>query len=75
MGLTFDTLNDVFKRKNYLYVITRFQNSCLITFLKKNTEAATGGADAVTGGFLLKNVFQKISLISQENTCVEAFLK
>ena len=56
-SLTFDTLNDVLKRKNYLYVITRFRDSCLIAFLKKNTEAATGGAEAVTGGFLPKNVF------------------
>ena len=34
------------------YVITRLQNSCLITFFKKNTEAATGGKEAVTRGVL-----------------------
>ena len=39
------------RRKNW-YVITKLRNSCLITFLKKNTEAAAGGAEAVTGGVL-----------------------
>ena len=29
------TLNDVSRRKNYFYVITRLRNSCLVTFLKK----------------------------------------
>ena len=32
--------------------ITRLRNSCLITFFKKNTEAATGCEEAVTGGVL-----------------------
>ena len=35
------------------YVITRSRNSCLITFLK-NTEAVTGGVEAVTGAVLKK---------------------
>ena len=35
--------------KKYYYVITRLQNS---TFLKKNTEAATESAEAVTGAVL-----------------------
>ena len=45
---TFYISNDVSRRKKLLYVTTRLRNSCLITFLK-NTEAATGGAEAVTG--------------------------
>ena len=28
------------------------RNNCLITLKKKNTEAATGGAEAITGGVL-----------------------
>ena len=31
------------QEEKHLYVITRLLNSCLITFLKKNAEAATGG--------------------------------
>ena len=54
--------------------MTRLQNSCLITFLKKNKEAATGSAEAVIGGVLQKNVFLKISQTSQKNTCVGVFL-
>ena len=39
-------------RKNLLvHGIAMLRNSCLITLLKK-TKAATGGADAFTGGVL-----------------------
>ena len=51
MILTLYTSNDVSRRKNYLYVIARLWNSCLITFLK-NREAATWGTEAGTGGVL-----------------------
>ena len=51
-SLTYYRSNDVPRRKNYFYIITRLQNSCLITFLKKNKEAATGGAETVTKGIL-----------------------
>ena len=47
----------------------RLRNSCLITFLK-STEAATGGAEAVTGGVFKKKLFLKISQTSHENRCV-----
>ena len=40
----------------------------------KNTEAATGGAEAVTRAMLQKNVLLKISRTSQENTCNVVFL-
>ena len=39
----------------------------------KNIEAATGGAEAVTGGILQKKVLLKISRTSQENTCIVVF--
>ena len=45
-------------------------HSYLITFLRKNTEAATGNAEAVNEGVLQKNAFFKILQTSQENTCV-----
>ena len=35
MSSTFYISNDVSRRKNYYYAITRLQNSCLITFLKE----------------------------------------
>ena len=41
----------------------------LTTFFKKITEVATWIAEAATGGVLLENVFWKISLVLQENTC------
>ena len=55
------------RRKNYWYVITRLRSRGLIAHLKKkkNTEAATAGAEAVTGDVLLK-----ISQTSVESTCV-----
>ena len=53
-------------------VITRLPNCCLITFFK-NGEAATGGAEAVTGGVLYNKVFLKISQTLQENTCFGIF--
>ena len=40
------------RRKNNYYVITRWGDSCLITFKKKNTEAATGSAEAATEAVL-----------------------
>ena len=48
---TFYASNDVLRRKNYEYAITKFQNSCLI-FFQKNTEAAIRDKEAVTGGVL-----------------------
>ena len=35
MSSTFYKSSDVWRRKNYQYVIARLRNSCLITFLKK----------------------------------------
>ena len=52
MSSTFYISNDVSRRKSYKYVITGLRNSCLVVLFKKNTEAATGGAEAVTGGVL-----------------------
>ena len=43
-------INDVSRRKNYFNIITRLQNSCLITL--KKTEAATGSAETVSRGIL-----------------------
>ena len=40
------------EEKNYYYVTARLRNSCLIVLFKKNTEAATGGVEAVTGSVL-----------------------
>ena len=42
-------------------------------YLFRNTEAALGGTEAVTGGLLQKKVFLKISQTSQENTFVDPF--
>ena len=58
------------RRKNYSYVITRLRNSCLIVLFKKNAEAATGGAEAVTGGVLQVRVVLKISQTPRKNTFV-----
>ena len=46
--------------------------SCLITFLK-NTEAATGDAEAETRGVLEKRCSLKISQTSLESTFVGVF--
>ena len=48
-------------------------SSKVAKYLFRNTEAAIGGTEAVTGGLLQKRVFLKISQTSQENTFVDPF--
>ena len=58
-------------------IVSTLQQGCKIAdkfyFFKKNAEAATGGAEAFTGGVLYEKVFLKISQTSQENYCVGVF--
>ena len=59
-SLTFYTSNDVSRRKNYFYIITRLQNSCLITFLKKYRSSHWRCKNSHQR-YSIKKVFLKIS--------------
>ena len=61
------------EKKKILVRHNKVAKQLLHSTFVKNTEAAIGGAEAVTGGVLQEKVFIKDSQTSQENTCVGVF--
>ena len=68
-GLTFYTSNDVSRIKNYFYVITRLQNSCLITFFKKIQKQPLEVQKQSPKLFYKKDIFKNFINLTGKHLC------
>ena len=71
---TFYTSNDVSRRKKYQQVITRLQNGCLITFLKKVQKQAPKVKQQPPKRFCKKGVLKNFANFTEKHLCWRVFL-
>ena len=70
---TFYTSNDVSRRKNYQYVMTRLRNSCLITFFKKIQKQPREVKKQPPERFCKKGALKNFANFTENHLCWRGF--